>query len=244
MTQDPTTGEAKRSICPVRLRLLSLIACHDSGEACVCDLTSAFEQTTPTISHHLKVLKHAGLIDSERRGTWVYYWINPGVLARLSALLGSRQGAGMVRRDRPGQAGVRSGGPRPRRWSRDCRGGRTGSCRCHEGVLSRAARADAIHHLRAIPRGLLRPADWVPATADVHSCYQETPRKGARVAEEARPGSEETTIHVGPSGLTINLPAGYAKHVTPGDDVTGHEFEEEDVEERMFHVNVGCCSVN
>ncbi len=81
---------------PVRLRLLSLIACHDGGEACVCDLASAFDLTGPTISHHLKVLKQAGLIDSERRGTWVYYWINPGVLARLSAILGSRQGAGMV----------------------------------------------------------------------------------------------------------------------------------------------------
>jgi ArsR family transcriptional regulator, arsenate/arsenite/antimonite-responsive transcriptional repressor len=73
---------------PVRLRLLSLIACHEGGEACVCDLTSAFDLTAPTISHHLKVLKQAGLIASERRGTWVYYWINPGLLARLSALLG------------------------------------------------------------------------------------------------------------------------------------------------------------
>jgi len=72
---------------PVRLRLLSLIACHEGGEACVCDLTVAFDLTAPTISHHLKVLKQAGLIDSERRGTWVYYWINPSVLARMSALL-------------------------------------------------------------------------------------------------------------------------------------------------------------
>lgn len=75
---------------PVRLRLLSLIACHEGGEACVCDLTAAFDLTAPTISHHLKVLKQAGLIDSERRGTWVYYWLNPGVLERLSAILGPR----------------------------------------------------------------------------------------------------------------------------------------------------------
>jgi ArsR family transcriptional regulator len=75
---------------PVRLRLLSLIACHEGGEACVCDLTGAFELTGPTISHHLKVLREAGLIGSQRRGTWVYYWINPGILARLSALLGPR----------------------------------------------------------------------------------------------------------------------------------------------------------
>ena len=75
---------------PVRLRLLSLIACHEGGEACVCDLTAAFELTPPTISHHLKVLKQAGLIDSERRGTWVYYWLNPGVLERLAMILGPR----------------------------------------------------------------------------------------------------------------------------------------------------------
>jgi ArsR family transcriptional regulator, arsenate/arsenite/antimonite-responsive transcriptional repressor len=75
---------------PVRLRLVSLIACHEGGEACVCDLTGAFDLTAPTISHHLKVLREAGLIGSQRRGTWVYYWINPGVLARLSALLGPR----------------------------------------------------------------------------------------------------------------------------------------------------------
>jgi ArsR family transcriptional regulator len=72
---------------PVRLRLVSLIASHQGGEACVCDLTGAFELTGPTISHHLKILREAGLIGSQRRGTWVYYWINPGVLARLSALL-------------------------------------------------------------------------------------------------------------------------------------------------------------
>ncbi|TQL97874.1 ArsR family transcriptional regulator [Actinoallomurus bryophytorum] len=81
---------------PVRLRLLSLIACHEGGEACVCDLTGAFELTAPTISHHLKVLKQAGLIDSERRGTWVYYWIKPAALERLSAILGPRQAAGLV----------------------------------------------------------------------------------------------------------------------------------------------------
>jgi ArsR family transcriptional regulator len=78
---------------PVRLRLLSLIACHEGGEACVCDLTGAFDLTGPTISHHLKVLREAGLIGSQRRGTWVFYWINPDVLARLSALLGPRVAA-------------------------------------------------------------------------------------------------------------------------------------------------------
>jgi ArsR family transcriptional regulator, arsenate/arsenite/antimonite-responsive transcriptional repressor len=75
---------------PARLRLLSLIACHEGGEACVCDLTGAFDLTGPTISHHLKVLRAAGLIGSQRRGTWVYYWIIPDVLAGLAALLGPR----------------------------------------------------------------------------------------------------------------------------------------------------------
>jgi ArsR family transcriptional regulator len=73
---------------PVRLRLLSLIT-SAQGESCVCDLTTAFELTGPTISHHLKVLREAGLVDCERRGTWVYYWPRPENLSRLSALLGA-----------------------------------------------------------------------------------------------------------------------------------------------------------
>lgn len=72
---------------PVRLRLLSMIASHAGGEACVCDLTDAFDLTGPTISHHLKVLREAGLIEGERRGTWVYYRVHPEVLGRLSAVL-------------------------------------------------------------------------------------------------------------------------------------------------------------
>jgi ArsR family transcriptional regulator len=72
---------------PVRLRLLSLIASHAGGEACVCDLTDAFDLTGPTISHHLKVLREAGIIDGERRGTWVYYRVQPAVLQRLSSVL-------------------------------------------------------------------------------------------------------------------------------------------------------------
>jgi ArsR family transcriptional regulator len=72
---------------PVRLRLLSLIACHDGGESCVCDLLDAFDLTAPSVSYHLKILREAGLISSERRGTWVYYRVNPGVMARMSAVL-------------------------------------------------------------------------------------------------------------------------------------------------------------
>lgn len=72
---------------PVRLRLLSLIASHDGGEACVCELAGVFDLTAPTISHHLKVLREAGLISGERRGTWVYYRVHPEVLAQLAAVL-------------------------------------------------------------------------------------------------------------------------------------------------------------
>jgi ArsR family transcriptional regulator, arsenate/arsenite/antimonite-responsive transcriptional repressor len=72
---------------PVRLRLVSLIGARDGGEVCVCDLTSAFELSQPTISHHLRVLREAGLIDSERRGTWVYYRLVPAALERMAALL-------------------------------------------------------------------------------------------------------------------------------------------------------------
>lgn len=72
---------------PVRLRLISLIGAHQGGEVCVCDLTSAFDLTQPTISHHLKVLRQAGIIDSERRGTWVYYRLVPSALERMAALL-------------------------------------------------------------------------------------------------------------------------------------------------------------
>ena len=74
---------------PVRLRLVSLIGAHQGGEACVCDLTAAFDLTQPTISHHLKVLREAGIIGSERRGTWVYYRLVLAALERMAALLAS-----------------------------------------------------------------------------------------------------------------------------------------------------------
>lgn len=70
----------------MRLRLLNLIASVEGGEVCVCELTEAFELTAPTISHHLKVLRQAGLIKGERRGTWVYYRVIPQALARLAGL--------------------------------------------------------------------------------------------------------------------------------------------------------------
>ncbi|MDN5758668.1 MAG: metalloregulator ArsR/SmtB family transcription factor [Tomitella sp.] len=72
---------------PVRLRLLSLIASRDGGEVCVCDLTPAFDLSQPTISHHLKLLREAGLIGSQRRGTWVYYWLLSATTDHLAAIL-------------------------------------------------------------------------------------------------------------------------------------------------------------
>ncbi|MER5604000.1 metalloregulator ArsR/SmtB family transcription factor [Streptomyces sp. NPDC002265] len=71
---------------PVRLRLFSAVASHEGGEACVCDISDV-GVSQPTVSHHLKKLKDAGLLTSERRGTWVYYRVEPTVLAAMGKLL-------------------------------------------------------------------------------------------------------------------------------------------------------------
>lgn len=73
---------------PVRLRLLSLVASHADGEACVCDLNDAFDLSQPTISHHLKLLHDAGLLERAKRGVWVYYSVRRDALADLGALIG------------------------------------------------------------------------------------------------------------------------------------------------------------
>jgi ArsR family transcriptional regulator len=73
---------------PVRLRLMSLVASHQGSEACVCELNDAFDLSQPTISHHMKVLHDAGLVDREKRGIWVYYRARPEALASLGALIG------------------------------------------------------------------------------------------------------------------------------------------------------------
>ncbi|MFG3614515.1 ArsR/SmtB family transcription factor [Nocardia sp. NPDC047654] len=72
---------------PVRLRLLSMVASRAGREACVCELAEGFDVGQPTISHHLKVLREAGLLSSERRGSWVYYRVEPAALRQLSQLL-------------------------------------------------------------------------------------------------------------------------------------------------------------
>lgn len=72
---------------PVRLRLFSAIACHAGGEACVCDVTDGIDVSQSTVSHHLKVLRDAGLLTSERRASWVYYAVVPDALQGISTLL-------------------------------------------------------------------------------------------------------------------------------------------------------------
>src|SRR4051794_40035042 len=71
---------------PTRVSIVNRLAAAD--ECCVCDLTEAFELSQPTISHHLKVLRDAGLVESSRRGTWVYYRLVPNAVQQLRATLG------------------------------------------------------------------------------------------------------------------------------------------------------------
>ena len=77
---------------PARLRLLSMIAAHEGGEACVCDLTEPLGLSQPTVSHHLKVLVDAGLVTRDKRGVWAYFTLVPGALDSLADVL-STQGA-------------------------------------------------------------------------------------------------------------------------------------------------------
>lgn len=72
---------------PTRVRLLSLIAAHESGEACICDLTAPVGLSQPTVSHHMKQLADAGLVIREQRGKWAYYRIAPDRLNKLAATL-------------------------------------------------------------------------------------------------------------------------------------------------------------
>jgi len=88
VTEDDATrlaGMFKALGDPVRLRMASMIA--SAPEVCVCEITPAFDLSSGTISHHLKTLREAGLVDCERRGTFVYYRIQPEALRALSALL-------------------------------------------------------------------------------------------------------------------------------------------------------------
>jgi ArsR family transcriptional regulator, arsenate/arsenite/antimonite-responsive transcriptional repressor len=77
---------------PIRLQLLDVLRRH-AGRVCVCELTPLFDVSQPTVSHHLRVLREAGLVDSERRGLWAYYYVLPDVLDDLAAWLGPRDPA-------------------------------------------------------------------------------------------------------------------------------------------------------
>ena len=90
ITADEAAGLArmlKALADSTRLRLVSLIAAHEDGEACVCDLTEPLGLTQPTISHHLKILVEAGIFTRDKRGVWAYYALVPEALNALSAVL-------------------------------------------------------------------------------------------------------------------------------------------------------------
>jgi ArsR family transcriptional regulator, arsenate/arsenite/antimonite-responsive transcriptional repressor len=95
LVREPLTAQAAADLAgllkalsdPVRLRLLSVVASHAGGEACVCDISAGITVSQPTVSHHLKVLRNAGLLERERRGSWVHYRVVPEVLQQLSTLL-------------------------------------------------------------------------------------------------------------------------------------------------------------
>ncbi len=72
---------------PVRLQLVSMVAAHEGGEACACELTSPLGLTQPTISHHLKILVDAGIFTRDKRGVWAYYALVPAALSALAAVL-------------------------------------------------------------------------------------------------------------------------------------------------------------
>jgi ArsR family transcriptional regulator len=72
---------------PTRLRLVSMVAAHDGGEACVCDLTEPLGLTQPTVSHHLKILVDAGIFTRDKRGVWACYALRPGALQALADIL-------------------------------------------------------------------------------------------------------------------------------------------------------------
>ena len=77
---------AKALADPVRLELVDVLRKH-AGEVCVCELVPLFDLSQPTISHHLKILRNAGIVDSERRGLWAFYYVNSEAMEELSSWL-------------------------------------------------------------------------------------------------------------------------------------------------------------
>jgi ArsR family transcriptional regulator len=105
LAHEPLSAEAAGDLAirlkaladPARLRLMSLIASHEGAEACVCDVSVGLDLSQPTISHHLKVLRTAGLLAAERRGSWVYYRVVSDALQQLSLVLGPDLAAAGIR---------------------------------------------------------------------------------------------------------------------------------------------------
>src|SRR6201996_8209824 len=85
LSAQPLSAEQAEQVAPL---LMSLVASHPGGEICACDLGESFDLSQPTISHHLRVLHDAGLVDREKRGVWVYYRARSQALGSLSALIG------------------------------------------------------------------------------------------------------------------------------------------------------------
>ena len=86
--QAESLATALRAIAdPTRLRLISMVAAHDGGEACVCDLTEPVGLSQPTVSHHLKILVEAGILIREQRGKWAYYTLQPDRLQAIADLV-------------------------------------------------------------------------------------------------------------------------------------------------------------
>jgi ArsR family transcriptional regulator len=79
-------GVAKALGDPIRMQLVDVLRKH-AGKVCVCELVPLFDLSQPTVSHHLKVLREAGIVGSERQGLWAYYYVEPGALKELGAWL-------------------------------------------------------------------------------------------------------------------------------------------------------------
>ncbi|MBA2644510.1 MAG: helix-turn-helix transcriptional regulator [Solirubrobacterales bacterium] len=78
---------------PIRVQLLDVLRVH-AGHVCVCELVPLFDVSQPTVSHHLRVLRDAGLVSSEKRGLWVFYFVPPGALDELSSWLAPASASG------------------------------------------------------------------------------------------------------------------------------------------------------
>jgi len=95
IAREPLSADAAQQLAtvlkaiaePTRLRLLSLVATHADGEACICDLTDPVQLTQPTVSHHMKILVDAGLLTREQRGKWAFYGLVPGAFNALAQFL-------------------------------------------------------------------------------------------------------------------------------------------------------------